>query len=368
MTSDKDNNPLSNLLSTVGNMLIRLSGERPEAAAQTDIATSQHLPSYPLKPAPEVGKEDSDNQKARLSQSELDEQAFWMKRLADITAQFDIELGVTFGQRGEYIHVGKASDSTDSMLQELYSYFNQLATAFNTATSASNTWRVRITVSDFHQSGKPKETKHAGNAHYHFRLSTTFRQLLVVGKPGKIHFYLAPSAMALNNQDERARERRKLSLRLMTIGKGMGWTVYGLPVSGRDIRSFQKMLFRDLVILSAMDAVAAESGNKFEHVDNISRLSDYRGFRDTVSLASEPTEDLVRDLLLAQQNAVHKLLNQQEETQASIARDLHDGVLADILMLRRKISSDAKLEPEQIAKILDGLTESIRDICSGPTS
>ncbi len=365
MTSDKDNNPLSNLLSTVGNMLIRLSGERPEAAAQTDIATSQHLPSYPLKPAPEVGKEDSDNQKARLSQSELDEQAFWMKRLADITAQFDIELGVTFGQRGEYIHVGKASDSTDSMLQELYSYFNQLATAFNTATSASNTWRVRITVSDFHQSGKPKETKHAGNAHYHFRLSTTFRQLLVVGKPGKIHFYLAPSAMALNNQDERARERRKLSLRLMTIGKGMGWTVYGLPVSGRDIRSFQKMLFRDLVILSAMDAVAAESGNKFEHVDNISRLSDYRGFRDTVSLASEPTEDLVRDLLLAQQNAVHKLLNQQEETQASIARDLHDGVLADILMLRRKISSDAKLEPEQIAKILDGLTESIRDICSG---
>jgi len=141
--------------------------------------------------------------------------------------------------------------------------------------------------------------------------------------------------------------------------------VYGLPVTGRDIRSFQKMMFRDLVILSAMDAVAAESGHKFEHVDNIARLSDYRGFRDTLSLSSEPTEDLVRDLLMAQQNAVHKLLNQQEETQASIARDLHDGVLADILMLRRKVSSDVKLDHEQIADILDGLTVSIRDICSG---
>ncbi|MDZ4835025.1 MAG: hypothetical protein SGJ27_14715 [Candidatus Melainabacteria bacterium] len=361
MTADKDHNPLSNILSTVGNMLIRLSGERDEKSLGTAPALSP-APEYPQMPIPDMDRNTADNSQSRQSQSEIDEQAFWMKRLADITAQFDIELGVAFGQRGEYIHVGKAADSTDGLLNELYSYFSQLATAFNNATSSSKSWRVRITVSDFNRAGKAKQL---GNANYHFRLSTSSRQLLVVGKPGKIHFYLAPSAMALNNQDERARERRKLSLRLMTIGKGMGWTVYGLPVTGRDIRSFQKMMFRDLVILSAMDAVAAESGHKFEHVDNIARLSDYRGFRDTLSLSSEPTEDLVRDLLMAQQNAVHKLLNQQEETQASIARDLHDGVLADILMLRRKVSSDVKLDHEQIADILDGLTVSIRDICSG---
>jgi signal transduction histidine kinase len=114
-----------------------------------------------------------------------------------------------------------------------------------------------------------------------------------------------------------------------------------------------------------MDAVAAESGHKFEHVDNIARFSASRGFRDSVSLETEPAEDLVRDLLMAQQNAVHKLLNQQEETQATIARDLHDGVLADILMLRRKVSSDKDLDAEQIAEVLDSLTNSIRDICSG---
>lgn len=171
--------------------------------------------------------------------------------------------------------------------------------------------------------------------------------------------------MALNIQEAHTRERRKLSLRLASVGQGSSWTVYGLPVTRSDVRNFVKMLFRDLVILSAMDAVAAESGNKFEHINNLARVSDTRGFKDTLSLASEPTEDLVRDLLLAQQNAVHKLLNQQEETQAAIARDLHDGVLADILMLRRKLSSESTVEKGQINDVLDKLTESIRDICSG---
>ncbi len=364
MISGKDNNPLSKILSTVGKVLIRLSGEQNETNS-TNGTSNPPAEGVKAAPAPPTENNNLEKSRTKQSQAEIDEQTFWMKRLADISAQFDIEPFVTFGQRGEYTHVTKASDSTDVMLEELYSYFNELSTSFNSSTADSKAWRVRITVSDFHQSGKANEQKKSGLSQFHFRLSTTSRQLLVVGKPGKIHFYLAPSAMALNNQDERARQRRKLSIRLATIGKGTGWTVYGLPVSARDVRSFQKMMFRDLVILSSMDAVAAESGNKFEHVENIARLSDYRGFRDALSLSSEPTEDLVRDLLLAQQNAVHKLLNQQEETQASIARDLHDGVLADILMLRRKISSDRKLEPEQIADILDGLTDSIRDICSG---
>lgn len=356
----KASNPLSSFLSSIGNLLIKLSGDK--SAGKSRDAEPAPLDYYQAKLAQDTayGNKEEAVSTTKQSQEERDEQTIWIKRLAEITAQFDIELGVAFGQRGEYIHVMKASDSTDTMLAELYSYFNELATIFNTTSATRSAWRVRVTVSDFYQRGYSK-----GISQYHFRLATTSRQLIVLGKPGKIHFYLAPSAMVFDSKDERAKERRKLSLRLAALGTGMTWTVYGLPVTSRDIRSFEKMLFRDLVILSAMDAVAAESGNKFEHVENIARISDDRGYRDTLSLASEPPEDLVRDLLLAQQNAVHKLLNQQEETQATIARDLHDGVLADILMLRRKVSSEAALEPDQIAGVLDSLTDSIRDICSG---
>lgn len=362
--NDKANNPLSSFLSSVGSLLIRLSGndEAKSRAAEEEL---YHLGLSFQQRAIEAQRENDAERVEKLTQEERNAQADWMRRLAEITTHFDIELGVAFGKRGEYIHVTQASESTDSMLQDLYSYFAELGTTFNTVSAKRGALRVRVTVSDFYRKGYTRDAKQQGRILYHFRLATSSRQLLAIGKPGKIHFYLAPSTAALNDGDAISRERRKLSLRLAALDTGSTWTVYGLPVTASDIRAFQKMIFRDLIILSAMDAVAAESGNKFEHVDNIARFSAGRGFRDSLSLETEPAEDLVRDLLMAQQNAVHKLLNQQEETQATIARDLHDGVLADILMLRRKVSSDKELDPDQIASVLDSLTDSIRDICSG---
>lgn len=362
--NDKVPSPLSNLLSSVGTFLIRLSGNAgAQVQAQNDEVVQKLDHDFQQRAE---NQKDSDAERIeKLSQEEKRAQSLWMRRLAEITTHFDMELGVAFGKRGEYINVMQASDSTDSMLEELYSYFAEMSTAFNTVSTQRGALRVRVTVSDFYRKGFTKDAKQQGLIRYNFRLATGSRQLLVIGKPGKIHFNLAPSTSALNDNDAYSRERRKLSLRLAALDTGNAWTVYGLPVAASDVRSFQRMLFRDMIILSCMDAVAAESGHKFEHVDNIARFSASRGFRDSVSLETEPAEDLVRDLLMAQQNAVHKLLNQQEETQATIARDLHDGVLADILMLRRRVSSEQDIDAEQISEILDSLTVSIRDICSG---
>ena len=363
--NDKANNPLSNILSSVGSLLIKLAGENEtQHKFQQEEQLVQQL-DIDIQQRAELQRDNDAEKTEKLTLEEKRGQSAWMRRLAEITTHFDIELGVAFGKRGEYINVMQASNSTDSMLEELYSYFAEMSTAFNTIASQQGAQRVRVTVSDFYRKGFTKDAKQQGLIRYNFRLATASRQLLVIGKPGKIHFNLAPSTSALNDNDAYSRERRKLSLRLAALESGNAWTVYGLPVTAPDVRSFQRMLFRDMIILSCMDAVAAESGHKFEHVDNIARFSASRGFRDSVSLETEPAEDLVRDLLMAQQNAVHKLLNQQEETQATIARDLHDGVLADILMLRRKVSSDKDLDAEQIAEVLDSLTNSIRDICSG---
>ncbi|MBX9668980.1 MAG: hypothetical protein K2X93_15250 [Candidatus Obscuribacterales bacterium] len=358
----KDRHAFSKLLSSVGDLLIRLSG----SPRGQDSVADESTPSFTQRQLTAHSVDTSGGESTpRKAESDLDEERRWLSRLAEIATNFHVELGVAFGQRGEYVHVGHASDATDAMIRNLYSDFNEIGTAFNTIAGQRRAQRVRVTVSDYHRKEKVQRDRSKGDAVIHFRIATTSRQLVVVGKTGKIHFYLAPSTMALNLKESHVRERRKLSLRLASVGASSSWTVYGLPVNRKDVRNFVKMLFRDLVILSAMDAVAAESGNKFEHINNLARVSDDRGFKDTLSLSSEPTEDLVRDLLLAQQNAVHKLLNQQEETQATIARDLHDGVLADILMLRRKLSSESTVEKDQIDDVLDKLTESIRDICSG---
>lgn len=355
----KHQNPISNLLSSVGNLLIRLAGNETD-----DLQKYEHLKLGPPK-LPDVPDEVWHTARTKEDEEELELLKRWSQRLAKSVSLFDLELGTALGQRGEYLHVGAAHDGTQFMLQELYNDFNQIAALFNSATQKANIQRVRVSVSELETTGASKGRRQPGDIIPYFRLTTVTRQLLVEGKPGKIHFYMAPSSMALNFPEARAKERRKLSIRLATLESGSAWTVYGLPVSRQDVRYLIKVVFRDLVLLSAMDAVAKESGNTLEHVENLARVSNDRGFRDALSLSSEPAEDLVRDLLFAQQNTVHKLLNQQEETQAAIARDLHDSVLSDILMLRRRISSEDSIESDEVAVVLDSLTEQIRDICSG---
>jgi signal transduction histidine kinase len=70
----------------------------------------------------------------------------------------------------------------------------------------------------------------------------------------------------------------------------------------------------------------------------------------------------VDGLLLANQNLLFKLVNQQEETRNEIARELHDSVLADLMMLKRYISGDKELSKEEMGDIVDDITKQLRDI------
>jgi len=70
----------------------------------------------------------------------------------------------------------------------------------------------------------------------------------------------------------------------------------------------------------------------------------------------------VDGLLLANQNLLFKLVNQQEETRNEIARELHDSVLADLMMLKRYISGDKELSKEEMSDIVDDIIKQLRDI------
>lgn len=72
----------------------------------------------------------------------------------------------------------------------------------------------------------------------------------------------------------------------------------------------------------------------------------------------------VQDLLLEKQNLAYRVVSQQDEMKQRLARDLHDSVIADLMMLKRYISGDKKLSNEQIIEIIDHVVRQIRDICS----
>ena len=67
-------------------------------------------------------------------------------------------------------------------------------------------------------------------------------------------------------------------------------------------------------------------------------------------------------LELEKNNLLFKLLNQQEELKNQLARDLHDSVIADLMMLKRYLSGDRKLSTEETIEIVDEIVLQLRDI------
>lgn len=73
---------------------------------------------------------------------------------------------------------------------------------------------------------------------------------------------------------------------------------------------------------------------------------------------------LVKQLLREKQNLAFKVVNEQEELKNRLARDLHDTIIADLMMLKRYLSGDKKLSVDQIVEIVDHVVRQLRDICN----
>jgi signal transduction histidine kinase len=85
---------------------------------------------------------------------------------------------------------------------------------------------------------------------------------------------------------------------------------------------------------------------------------------ETMARLQENHNRTVDGLLLANQNLLFKVVNEQEMTKNEIARELHDTVLADLMMLRRYLSGDKELSQQEILEIVDDITKQVRDLCN----
>lgn len=72
----------------------------------------------------------------------------------------------------------------------------------------------------------------------------------------------------------------------------------------------------------------------------------------------------VRELVLMQQNLTFRVVSEHEEVKNMLARELHDSVIADLMMLRRYLSGDRKLSIDETIEIIDDVVHQLRDICS----
>lgn len=82
-----------------------------------------------------------------------------------------------------------------------------------------------------------------------------------------------------------------------------------------------------------------------------------------IDIGSDPLT-AVRELVLMQQNLTFRVVNEHEEVKNMLARELHDSVIADLMMLRRYLSGDKKLSIDETIEIIDDVVHQMRDICS----
>lgn len=73
---------------------------------------------------------------------------------------------------------------------------------------------------------------------------------------------------------------------------------------------------------------------------------------------------IIQELTLEKQNLAFKVVSQQEEMKYRLARELHDTIIADLMMLKRYLGGDKKLSVEETIEIVDHVIRQLRDICS----
>lgn len=82
-----------------------------------------------------------------------------------------------------------------------------------------------------------------------------------------------------------------------------------------------------------------------------------------IDISADPVS-AVRELVLMQQNLTFRVVSEHEEVKNMLARELHDSVIADLMMLRRYLSGDRKLSIDETIEIIDDVVHQLRDICS----
>ncbi len=154
----------------------------------------------------------------------------------------------------------------------------------------------------------------------------------------------------LNLIDQATLER---ALSLQTMINTQALTPFEAATVLQDLQNRTASDTQDLAVIEVPD------GQKPPGIGEIPELLKVFGLYDEKDLLRA-----VQDLLLEKQNLAYRMVSQQEEMKTRLARDLHDTVIADLMMLKRYLSGDKKLSEEQIIEMVDHVVRQIRDICS----
>ncbi|MBS2009737.1 MAG: sensor histidine kinase [Cyanobacteria bacterium SZAS TMP-1] len=172
---------------------------------------------------------------------------------------------------------------------------------------------------------------------YRWKVTGNTHLFSVRASRGLIEFFMVPDKEVPHITMSEFGSRFKGSFKLSATDKGLVWTRGKQRLSADQALTF---------IEQFLDQLSQEKTRPAEgHLPNPALM---------------PTVE--QKLELEKNNLLFKLLNQQEEMKNQLARDLHDSVIADLMMLKRYLAGDKKLSTEETIEIIDEVVVQVRDI------
>jgi signal transduction histidine kinase len=177
------------------------------------------------------------------------------------------------------------------------------------------------------------------------RVSTSSWSLSVRAKDDTVELFLVPSTEVMSFSNAEYASRQKSKLVLTQSGFGIFWSKNGFPTDNAELRVIVRNCFKELLLAAIADLGSSD---------------------DAAQVTEEPEEvaSAIHNLVLEKHNLVQKIVIQQEEIQNNIARELHDAVISDVMMLKRSLSGDKKLSSDEVINVLDQITRHLREICN----
>ncbi|MBL0185440.1 MAG: sensor histidine kinase [Candidatus Obscuribacter sp.] len=179
----------------------------------------------------------------------------------------------------------------------------------------------------------------------YFRWKVTGAPLILTTRAGVgvLEFFVVPEKEVPHITMSEFGSRFRGRFVLAQSERGLVWTNNKTRLSAESSCEFIERLMDEIV----ETAIVKSGNNQGNALSNMS--VDARGFSE-------------QRLELEKNNLLFKLLNQQEELKNQLARDLHDSVIADLMMLKRYLSGDRKLTTEETIEIIDETILQLRDI------
>lgn len=176
-------------------------------------------------------------------------------------------------------------------------------------------------------------------------VATSYWAMSVRGSNDVVEFFTLPATELTSLRNAELPSRCKLRLTIVDNGDAEATcTMDGLPLTAEELTTLLRSVFKDLNNRSKAD---------FDQLPESVRL---------LSGAQSLTRS-VRSLLGEKHALVQKIVDQQEAIQGQIARELHDAVLGNVMLLKRSLSGAKRMPESEMIEVLTEIATRLRELC-----